>query len=52
MHNNYFLQTQTLINQKDIGSPKEANRKKQEVLGSNPVSTEGKQVYREGRKAF
>ncbi|WP_410507507.1 hypothetical protein RSJ42_11890 [Methanosarcina hadiensis] len=34
MHNNYFPQIQTLINQKAIGSPKEAtrkNRKKQEL---------------------
>lgn len=28
LHNNYFLQVQTLINQKAIGSPKEAIRKK------------------------
>ncbi len=35
LHNNYFLQIQTLINQKAIGSPKEANRKKQEETGSN-----------------
>ncbi|MCO5381788.1 MAG: hypothetical protein NHB15_06570, partial [Methanosarcina barkeri] len=35
MHNNYFLQVQTLINQKAIGSPKEAIRKKQEETGSN-----------------
>lgn len=35
LHNNYFLQVQTLINQKAIGSPKEAIRKKQEVSGSN-----------------
>ncbi len=35
LHNNYFLQVQTLINQKAIGSPNEAIRKKQEVSGSN-----------------
>ena len=35
MHNNYFLQVQTLINQKAIGSPKEAIRKKQEKTGSD-----------------
>jgi hypothetical protein len=31
-YNNYFLQMQLLINQKAIGSPKEAIRKKQEAI--------------------
>lgn len=41
----------TLINQKAIGSPKESNRK---IIGSSrkQASTEGKQVSREGGKAF
>ena len=30
MHNNYFLQVQTLIYQKAIGSPQEAKESKQE----------------------
>lgn len=50
LHNNYFLQIQTLINQKAIGSPKEANRKKQEVSGSKQeVNRKFQEAQKESR---
>lgn len=47
MHNNYMLQVQSLINQKAIGSPKEATRKKQEETGSNQEAS--RQAQKESR---
>ncbi len=47
MHNNYFLQVQTLINQKSIGSSREATGSNQEdksQLQEKSVSTEGRKA--------